>query len=159
MHNNNNQVHERPINLHLLYNMSFLSTIVWYNKPNRSKIIQVIHLLLVCCLQKLFSCNPGISIFWNSIYLWINSESNSNLYIWYIHFSCTKKPFHCMLSDILSQWSVDQRKKGLYGSYFPGNNYVITQQTNCAFHTASCLLNTCKHAYQSFISIFWLPLL
>ena len=38
----------------------------------------------------------------------------------------------------------------------PNNNNNPNPNPNCTFHTASCLLSTCKHAYQC---IFWLPLL
>ena len=56
--------------------MSFLSTVVWYNKPDWSK-NHTSNPFITCYLQKwklLF--NPGILkyIFQISIYLWINSQ-------------------------------------------------------------------------------------
>ena len=49
-----NQVHGRLIKLCVL--ISFKSTVVWYNKANRSKIMQGIHLLLAICKnEKKFS--------------------------------------------------------------------------------------------------------
>ena len=60
-----NQVCGHPIKLHLL--ICLVSTIVWYNEPNRPK-NHTSNPFTICKNGKLHF-NPGLSIFWNSIFM------------------------------------------------------------------------------------------